>query len=722
MQPLSFDHLSFHAGSERVFLISGEIHYFRVPRAGWRDRLEKLKAAGGNCVATYVPWLIHEPVEGTFDFSSPQLDVETFLDLCREVGLWAMVRPGPYQYSELAYDGLPGWLCEGYPELRARTLAGVDFRVSSISYLHPLFLEKARRWYRQVVPRLARHQVSCGGAVAAVQVDNELQGIHEWFGSLDYHPEAMGVGREEGRWPEFLRARYGTLEDVNGAYGIAARSWAEVLPIAGVSAGTPEERRRVKDYQECYRAGVGEYAALLGDWLRADGITTPIVHNSPNPTQNADFREVVASMGDNFLLGSDHYYMLDMDWDGNNPTPKYASKCFYSLEELRFFGVPPTIFEMPGGSFSDFPPFTAPDAECAYLLNVAYGAKGYNYYIFAGGYNLPNTGTTSEVYDYGAALSPDGEVRDLYRAQQRLARFLATHGWLAGAERVADCLIGLNWEYSRSRHYGEDRKGGVPFSNMDAWDLFWKGVQMTAFCAGLSPNLADLYTDDLLAQTGLPLLVPTSTTQSRAVQERLVRFVQSGGQLLLAPLVPTLDEQYRPCSVLADFLGAPEQQPYRCMAPLLTAFDVRNVYVHGGLFATTARPADAVRVATEERGNAEIGWRRDYPGGGSVTVFGMYWKHCMHEHTVMLANALTTMGLQQRLRCSNPNIWTSLRSDGQHSMLFLMNLFTAPQTASVSFRNPATDQWTHTPDLHLPGISTLAWTDGKVVYQTGRPS
>jgi len=50
-QPLHFDSLSFLEGDRRVFLISGELHYFRVPRADWRDRLEKLKAAGGNCVA-----------------------------------------------------------------------------------------------------------------------------------------------------------------------------------------------------------------------------------------------------------------------------------------------------------------------------------------------------------------------------------------------------------------------------------------------------------------------------------------------------------------------------------------------------------------------------------------------------------------------------------------------------------------------------------------------
>ena len=719
MQPLAFDNTSYLANGERVFLISGEIHYFRVPRDGWRDRLEKMKAAGGNCVATYVPWLIHEPVEGTFDFTSPQLQLEAFLQLCNEVGLWALVRPGPYQYSELAYDGLPGWLCEGYPELRAQTLAGKDFRVASISYLHPEFLAKAQRWYRQVVPLLARQQVSRGGAVAAVQVDNELMGIHDWFGSLDYHPEAMGVGREQGRWPAFLRARYGSLAGVNAAYGSEAAHWAEVLPAAGSTTGTPEERRRVKDYWDCYCAGIADYACTLKAWLREGGIDVPIVHNSPNPEQNADFREVVARMGKDFLLGSDHYYALDMDWDGNNPSPKYATKCYYSLEELRLYGVPPTVFEMPGGSLSDFPPITAHDAECAYLLNVAYGLKGYNYYIFAGGYNIPGTGPTGEVYDYGAAVSPDGKLRELYWPQQRLGHFLEEHRWLASAQRVADCRVGLNWEYSRARHYGADRKGGVAYANAEAWTLFWKGLLMTAFCAGVSPNLANLYTDDLLAQRDLPLLVPSSTTLAREVQQRLVHFLQAGGQLLLAPLVPTLDEQYQPCTLLADFLGAPMQQPYLYPAPLLTAFGVHTVHVNGGLFNTTARPADAVTVAVEERGGAEIGWRRDFPGGGSATILGFFWKHGKHEHAAMLSNALTSMGLQPRVQCSNPNIWTSLRSDGTHTMLFLLNMFTAPMTAHVCYADPATGVQIDTGTHRLPGISVRAWMDGQVVYQTG---
>jgi beta-galactosidase len=38
------------------------------------------------------------------------------------------------------------------------------------------------------------------------------------------------------------------------------------------------------------------------------------------------------------------------------------------------------------------------------------------------------------------------------------------------------------------------------------------------------------------------------------------------------------------------------------------------------------------------------------------------------------------------VNCSNPNVWTSLRTAGEHSLLFLMNLLSSPQQATLSCR------------------------------------
>ncbi|PNI73809.1 GLB1 isoform 18, partial [Pan troglodytes] len=79
--------------------ISGSIHYSRVPRFYWKDRLLKMKMAGLNAIQTYVPWNFHEPWPGQYQFSEDH-DVEYFLRLAHELGLLVILRPGPYICAE----------------------------------------------------------------------------------------------------------------------------------------------------------------------------------------------------------------------------------------------------------------------------------------------------------------------------------------------------------------------------------------------------------------------------------------------------------------------------------------------------------------------------------------------------------------------------------------------------------------------------------------------
>ncbi len=43
------------------------MHYPRVPRPYWRDRMRKMRALGLNTLCTYVFWDLHEPEPGKFD-------------------------------------------------------------------------------------------------------------------------------------------------------------------------------------------------------------------------------------------------------------------------------------------------------------------------------------------------------------------------------------------------------------------------------------------------------------------------------------------------------------------------------------------------------------------------------------------------------------------------------------------------------------------------------
>jgi len=159
---VTFDSRSFIINGERQFLTSGTIHYFRVPRDLWADRLAKARAFGLNCVETYVAWNWHEQEEGRFDFSGER-DFGHFLGLCRDMGLWVVMRPGPYICAEWDFGGFPCWLAQK--------------RGLRLRHYDPVYLRYVDRYLDEVLPRIAPYQVTQGGTVFMVQAENELGNV-----------------------------------------------------------------------------------------------------------------------------------------------------------------------------------------------------------------------------------------------------------------------------------------------------------------------------------------------------------------------------------------------------------------------------------------------------------------------------------------------------------------------------------------------------------------
>ncbi|XP_063752297.1 beta-galactosidase-1-like protein 2 isoform X2 [Eleginops maclovinus] len=143
---------------EPFCIIGGSIHYFRVPRAYWRDRLMKMKACGLNTLTTYVPWSLHQPERGVFTFHT-LLDLEAYINLAAELGLWVILRPGPYISSELDLGGLPSWLLrDGSMKLRTT---------------YPGFTHAVNTYFDKLIPKVVPLQFKKGGPIIAVQVENE---------------------------------------------------------------------------------------------------------------------------------------------------------------------------------------------------------------------------------------------------------------------------------------------------------------------------------------------------------------------------------------------------------------------------------------------------------------------------------------------------------------------------------------------------------------------
>ncbi|KAM6282469.1 beta-galactosidase [Porphyrio hochstetteri] len=138
--------------------ISGSIHYSRVPRYYWRDRLLKMKMAGLDAIQTYVPWNYHEPQLGVYDFSGDK-DLEYFLQLANDTGLLVILRAGPYICAEWDMGGLPAWLLEK---------KSIVLRSSDSDYLAAV-----ERWMSVLLPKMRPHLYQNGGPIIMVQVENE---------------------------------------------------------------------------------------------------------------------------------------------------------------------------------------------------------------------------------------------------------------------------------------------------------------------------------------------------------------------------------------------------------------------------------------------------------------------------------------------------------------------------------------------------------------------
>jgi beta-galactosidase len=218
-------------------IISGEMHYPRVPREAWRSRMKMAKAMGLNTISTYVFWNLHEPQKGVYDFSGNN-DIAAFVKMAGEEGLWVILRPSPYVCAEWEFGGYPYWL---------QNEDGLIVRSKEAKYL-----QAYHNYIVAVGKQLAPLQINHGGNILMVQIENE-------YGSYGSDKEYLDINRKL-----FIAAGFdGLLYTCDPANAVAEGDLPGLLPAVN-GLDKPIE---VKELVRKNHNGKGPF--LIAEWYPA---------------------------------------------------------------------------------------------------------------------------------------------------------------------------------------------------------------------------------------------------------------------------------------------------------------------------------------------------------------------------------------------------------------------------------------------------------------------
>lgn len=287
----------FDGKPERI--ISGAIHYFRVTPGKWRQSLHNLKAMGANTVETYVPWNMHEPKKGEFNFEGIA-DLPKFLDIATEIGLYIILRPATYICAEWDFGGFPAWLLEECDRVRSQDAK---------------FMSAVDDYYKELIPRIADYQFTRGGNMIMVQVENE-------YGSYSDDKEYLRMNRDilvkygidipfvtsDGGWDSVLEA--GTMME------------EDILPTANFGSKAKQNFEALQRIMDKYNVQKPYMCMEFWDgWFNNWG--NPVIRRDPKETAEA-FREILE-------LGSVNMFMFHGGtnfsfWNGANESRQEGYK------------------------------------------------------------------------------------------------------------------------------------------------------------------------------------------------------------------------------------------------------------------------------------------------------------------------------------------------------------------------------------------------------------
>ena len=669
MKPLTIPEMrggNFILGGKPVFIYSGEFHYFRCDPKDWPDRLARAREAGLNAVASYIPWRWHEVKEGAFDFNGkthPRRNLEKFLHLVSESGLFFVPRIGPVSNGEMMNEGLPDWLSETYPDVFLASNEGKTIHHQSPpAYNSPKFLAKVRAWYEKLVPMLTSSQYPAGN-ILFFQLCNEI-GMINWLGKIgDY------AAYSDRMYRDFLKKRYGGIGKLNSAYKSSYKDFFGIKqPTNKLEEGN---LHCMLDWGDYYKEYYAVYFEKLHSMVKKMGVRTPVLANIPqfydydlrgrgiySPTTTIKFGKFAEKVPGVIFGGA--YQMRRLDYENFHDIAITSAV----VKSITPEGSPVICAELQTGVLSDKPRLYPADVELNLKTTFMSGVNGVNCYMFAGGTNEGGVGQFGQYHEWQAPVASDGRLRSHFKSLSRFGEFINGIGACA-AEMAPSSDLDLGFY---NDYYNTEYLDGPMADRIFALrnEFFFDGLARQSYLSGYQTGLVDIKKTPAIKAPALAVF--STIFMDAASQRKLFTYVNNGGKLLFCGETLLMDESWKPCSPFLDSLGLKAEKAGKVRT---IKFFGKETYLHNqdiNIFGNLL-PDDKVIAVYK---NKPCGIVRRV-GKGSLCLLGFHFSDKFDYFKPAFDAVCRELGVRKSVETGGYELVTMLRRDAEAGFLFIAN-------------------------------------------------
>jgi len=583
------------------------------------------------------------------------------------MGLYIIVRPGPYIMAETTHEGIPDWVFTRYPQVVFISQDGKPQNV--VSYLRPEFQACVKQWYQAVFQVLAPRQITRGGKIIMAQLDNEM-GMIAWVRNIiDINPDTIR------RMAAYLRETYG--HQLSSYYPVD--SLEEFVREGLIDPQHPAARQVVEDYRRFYRAYLREYASFLWAEAQTNGMEVPPVINihgfmNGGKTFPIGISQLIEVMRIPGMISATDVYPGHID-DGDFHQLLLLNEMVKTLQnpEQPLFSI-----EFQAGGNLDFGGTQSSLYDLHSRLSVSVGMRAINHYLFFGG---ENDALLSPIrrHDWGPPVRVSGGVRRHFTRYSQFSSALKSYGEsLVNSKLQTITTVGFQLDnFMTEVNTGATQEQTQIITHQREqvlFDFIAKGLAITH-----RPFDAVEISQCTLDPTLTPLLWLMMDRQcDAATQKKLVDYVQQGGKLIMIGRMCLEQFDHTPVTLLRDALRITDLQsdPHFVVATI-QAFHHRDVPV--SMLETYTGEFDEIFATTAD--NRTIGFIQSI-GSGKVLLLGASLSITSLDDVDLVEQMAQKMGCPQLFNLSD---WVDIRMScgDRGNFVFVNNYQDDPITTTV---------------------------------------